>query len=723
MEEPWDEIMGPPPGKPADYQPERHAPSRDPPETVIRSVAPGSSPPPAALFRSSASTGSVNATTLPADAAAVGISQRWSQYEADPDSTRAATSQAVYMASNAALLRSEHSRAASSFAADDMEVSAALVSSPNDVYMQQFRDTCGTVTPRSFDPQDDEDGDDKSTDSAIGREYDARHHDHIRQEALRMLEVADADANYSVHRTITGGFMAQPKPLGQQRGRAARSALQGLNFVANANRTKRFGNYTDVTSTQTPPTRDDLEYGEFDRRNDCVVDVIGLENRCASTAAASTTSESAKSWSSRYSIDSTMLAMSGGAMKQKLDRMDRDHSMERFSAGNLFRSSPTKSPKIFGSGFDFRQNHVFGKQKVTIPTDNLQPVWNGTDDSTETPLHRAKTWQEQLYYKKQQQRRWLLCLALVLLCVIVPLVSILSVRRSRTIGTTATQNNSSSNTAGQGTTDNGSDNPTSESDMHQPVTFLVATDTPHTPEQEKKLKQDLATASKKASFAVHLGNIQDPKVTNCTDETYVHVASLLEDASPLRMFVVPGQQDWNDCPDPDAAWTSWTDNFELLDEKWRGVGNVEDIHMYRQKHIFENWGFVEQGVLFLGLHIVNGQVPDAAEFADRNDYNYRWVMGMSIEHRMSIRAVVVFGNGYEELPENKQLFDRLKHFWASYEHPSLYVHSWKGTEATGTYGLFFADLDPVPAVRVKNDPKKGPVLITVGFGENPFTLP
>jgi hypothetical protein len=711
MEEPWDEIMGPPPGKPVGYQPERHTPSRDPPEMVVRSVTPGSSPPPAALFRSS-----VSATTLPADADAstVGISQRWSQYEADPDSARAATSQAVYMASNAALLRSEHSRGASSFAAEDMEVSATLVSSPNDMYMQQFS---------SFDPQDDEDGDDKSTDSAIGREYDARHHDHIRQEALRMLEVADADAHYSVHRTITGGFMAQPKPLGQQRGRAARSALQGLNFVANANRSKRFGNYTDVTSTQTPPTRDDLEYGEFGGRSDCVVDVIGLENRSAYSAAASTTTESAKSWSSRYSIDSTMLAMSGGAMKQKLDRMDRDHSMERFSAGNLFRSSPTKSPKIFGSGFDFRQNHVFGKQKVTIPTDNLQPVWNGTDDASEAPLHRAKTWQEQLYYKKQQQRRWLLCLVLVLLCVIVPLVSILSVRRSRTIGTTATQNSNSDNTR---TTDKGSDSSTgstSESDGHQSVTFFVATDTPHTPEQEKKLKQDLATVSKKASFAVHLGNIQDPKVTNCTDETYVHVASLLEEASPLRMFVVPGQQDWNDCPDPDAAWASWTDNFELLDEKWRGVGNVEDIHMYRQKHIFENWGFIEQGVLFLGLHIVNGQVPDAAEFADRNDYNYRWVMGMSIEHRMSIRAVVVFGNGYEELPENKQLFDRLKQFWASYEHPSLYVHSWKGTEATGTHELFFADLDPIPAVRVKNDPKKGPVLITVGFGENPFTLP
>lgn len=551
---------------------------------------------------------------------------------------------------------------------------------------------------RSHDLSDDDD--DKSVDSAIGREYDDAHtmhdHDHIRQEALRMLEVADADAHYSVHRTITGGFAAHAKPLGNQR--RTKTALQGLNFIANRKQQQpRYSNFSTTGSSRA--SREEYEYGD-----ESVVDVIGLEARSASAAAA-VEGGGGNSWSSRYSIDSTMLAMSGGAMKQKLDRMDRENNSssksERFSAANLFGSSPaTKSPQIFGSGFSFRQQHVFGKQNVTMPTDNLHSA-RTAEATLGSPTPRVKTWQEQLLVKKQQQRRWLICICLALLCFIVPLASIWGVQRSRI------NKNSSSNNAIPIDGDHGS------------VTFYVTSDAPYNTEEEVKLKHDLAAVSQITSFAVHLGNIQDPALTKCNSTNYSKVATLIENSSPVTVFVVPGEEDWNNCPDPAAAWDSWEQNFDIFDTRWEDTPNAQEFTVFRQKDQLENWAFLHEGVLFVGVHVVNGKVPDQAEFDERNNRNYRWVMGMCKEHNEVIRAVVIFGNAKPGYAPNVRFFAPLELFWKTYDKPALYVHASTGKGDTGQYKPY-SDLPHVMALQVENSIKNPPLKINVGFGDEPF---
>lgn len=528
--------------------------------------------------------------------------------------------------------------------------------------------------------EDDEDEED-SIDEDIGREYD---NNRIRQEALRMLEVADSPTNnkgsYSVHRTVTGGFTAQPRELGQQRGRAA---LTGLNFVASRNNVgKRFADF--AVAEAEGVSRDDYEYGD-----DSVVDVIGLQNRSAETERASS-----KNWSSRYSIDKTVLAMSGGAMRKN----KRDHTdPERLSALNLFHSSPAKSTQVFGSGFSFRQKHVFGKQNATIPTDNLRNL-----HSNEGPLKpnvQIKTWQEQIHNKRQRQRFMILAVVVALMTLLVPTVSVFGVHKARQFPADGKQGS---------------------------VTFSVFGNGPFGGAEEVTKK--LATVAEKSSFAVHLGNFHDIASSSCTEETYDDMAEFLHSVSSETLFVVPGHEDWNECAQPSLAWDNWASSFLYFDRWWNAIDDDLEKNpflVYRQKNQRENWAFVHSGVLFLGVHVVNGFVPSQEEFTFRNQLNYNWVYGMSQEHADEIRAIVIFGNGMPGLPQNIEFFAPLEEYWRTLEWPGMYVHLNNGEIPQEDISEAYHPFDDLPhfmATRVQSQDWDEPLLINVGKGDTPFRL-
>jgi hypothetical protein len=95
--------------------------------------------------------------------------------------------------------------------------------------------------------------------------------------------------------------------------------------------------------------------------------------------------------------------------------------------------------------------------------------------------------------------------------------------------------------------------------------------------------------------------------------------------------------------------------------------------------------FVESGVLFVGLHVVNGNFYDEQEFTTRNGYNYEWVMGMANFYWQDIRAIVVFGNARPGLPQNKVFFAPMGELLANEEFidiPTLHVHAASGNEGT-----------------------------------------
>ena len=413
----------------------------------------------------------------------------------------------------------------------------------------------------------------------------------IRQEALRMLEVADdhlADSSYSVYRTSTGGFSAAPRTAGEKR---TPSALSGFSFTtARKNLAKPF-RYDDEDTEAPAPRKEN-----YDHADDDVLDVAIMENRSASSRPV----DDSRNWSSRYSIDTTLLALSGGSVSSSkfMDKTDKEYSDTRRSSQNVNFSSPSEaeSPRIFGSGFSFRKSNVFGKQNVTVKNEpNLNTAWKDkkTEEEAVTP---ARSWQEQFQQQRRHRRYIFTGLAIVLLLIII----IFSV--------VGTRDNRSEPAASSPPPD--IQEPTTAEDPS--VTFYITSDVPLTPAREQAFKDDLQSMSKVASFFVHLGDIQVADYTRCVSDRYSKVSGILR-TSPLPVFIVPGEEDWANCPNQEEAWGHWVETFMEYEKKFNSEFDV--LHY---DELPENFAFVEKNVLFVGVHETNGRIDDLTELNNRN---------------------------------------------------------------------------------------------------------
>jgi hypothetical protein len=591
---------------------------------------------------------------------------RWAQYgEPAAAEQTAATAQAVATASSNAALR------------ESLSASGAALSQPEPL-----------VRKRSSLPIEDEDEVDE----------EPLKYDHIRQEALKMLEVVDdqlTNSNYSVHRTITGGFQASARPLSNQK--RVPTALAGLSFTGNRKNLARPYHDDPFSATESPPAQKPYrdkdtsrEYGEYEE--DDIVDVIGMANRTASSRPADGESNN---WSSRYSVDHTLLALSGGSVSSSkfLDQMDKETDRERRSARNLFGSSPkgTKSPNVFGSGFSFRQKHVFGRQKATVaaPQTNLRTVWMDTDTGSMPPSSpRSKTWQEQLQ-QKRKQRRVYIAFTVVFFAFIVTVASVVR-----------TNNKNSGAQSGI---------------VPGSVSFYVTSNVPYSASEEDKMVKDLAAISTYNNpFMVHLGNIQESRVTLCQSSRYADVAEMLKN-SPMPMFVLPGEEDWCNCPYPNAAWNSWVESFSYFDSNF---GKSFDVQ--RRVDREENFAFVNQGVLFIGVHVVNGRIVDEIDQEARNAANFDWIFKRVSENQNDVRAIVVFGNARPGHPQNEDFFTKIVSFLDVFDLPSAYIHGNSGNG--GVEEVAFADSKNVISVQAQNGGEAPPLRITVSFGKRPFIV-
>merc|ERR1712151_255102 len=93
-------------------------------------------------------------------------------------------------------------------------------------------------------------------------------------------------------------------------------------------------------------------------------------------------------------------------------------------------------------------------------------------------------------------------------------------------------------------------NPTSR----EPVVFYAMGDMPYTPEEDKAFPLQIsglsADANQGAEFLVHVGDFINHKIKvadQCPEWRYKMVRDVLK-KSPVKTFIIPGDNDWNDCP-------------------------------------------------------------------------------------------------------------------------------------------------------------------------------
>ena len=151
-------------------------------------------------------------------------------------------------------------------------------------------------------------------------------------------------------------------------------------------------------------------------------------------------------------------------------------------------------------------------------------------------------------------------------------------------------------------------------------------------------------------FVVHVGDVQNAKRTQCSADKLNTVRDILTDHSPqLPILMTPGDNDWNDCPNPRSAWDRWTDAFldPPLERNWMSNDMTTAISrtssssslttsrmlpvpglVRRQPVRPENFAFRYSDVLFIGINMVSSG-PDGSltedQWESRLDDNIDWI--------------------------------------------------------------------------------------------------
>jgi Calcineurin-like phosphoesterase len=198
------------------------------------------------------------------------------------------------------------------------------------------------------------------------------------------------------------------------------------------------------------------------------------------------------------------------------------------------------------------------------------------------------------------------------------------------------------------------------------MTFSVMGDTPYSVTDARKLQHQLTTLNPKNEFVIHLGDIKTG-ITACSDSWYQQVADILAQ-SPKRLFIIPGDNEWNDCFDPEEAWALWTKHFLYFDTQWSN-----SLPVVRDPRHPENFAFTSNGVMCVGLNLVGGKVLDPIAWSVQDGDNIEWIETQLENSDVPISHLVIFGHS---LPDRKHrtFFAILNRLAQSFEHPILYIH-------------------------------------------------
>lgn len=172
----------------------------------------------------------------------------------------------------------------------------------------------------------------------------------------------------------------------------------------------------------------------------------------------------------------------------------------------------------------------------------------------------------------------------------------------------------------------------------EPLVFSATGCGPYKPEEEPLLAKYVrdVNADGRSEFLVHLGDIVSGSKRAWPEEQYAKVAGLLK-TSKIPVFVVPGDNEWNDLDNPDKGWEFWTKHYSEFEKQFEGAPRVR-----RQEARHENFAWTSKGVLLIGINLVGGKVHDAKEWDLRHRHNAEWVRENFTRSKDDVRAAVIF---------------------------------------------------------------------------------
>jgi hypothetical protein len=157
----------------------------------------------------------------------------------------------------------------------------------------------------------------------------------------------------------------------------------------------------------------------------------------------------------------------------------------------------------------------------------------------------------------------------------------------------------------------------------------------------------------------------------CDPNKFTRIKGILLE-SHIPVFIVPGDNEWNDCGNAqqiEAGWTLWTDNFMHLEDNW-----IHSFPIVRQRSHPENFYLVHKRTLFFGLNIVGGRVHDEDEWIQRLRDEYNWVVAIVQENvPLNAEGIIIMAHAHPT-SDHRHFFNPLQIFTRDNEIPTLYLN-------------------------------------------------
>jgi hypothetical protein len=164
---------------------------------------------------------------------------------------------------------------------------------------------------------------------------------------------------------------------------------------------------------------------------------------------------------------------------------------------------------------------------------------------------------------------------------------------------------------------------------------------------------------------LHVGDIKSG-ATPCDEEVYDRVSGFLKKLK-VPTFIVPGDNEWNDCSDPAAAWEFWIQYFAEFDKNWSYQPEV-----LRQDGAPENFAWITKDVLMIGINVVGGRVHDQIEWDLMIKKANDWLV-QQLKRKNSVKAAVVFAQANPK-DKHDNFMNSFLHEVKEFEKPVLFIH-------------------------------------------------
>ncbi|KAL3797394.1 hypothetical protein HJC23_010520 [Cyclotella cryptica] len=519
-------------------------------------------------------------------------------------------------------------------------------------------------------------------DDVVGADEESEY-DKVRNQAMKMLRIADSlDSNGVVNHSstslrdhdnkVTGLFRTSTGGLSMRQlendevsflKKKRHSAIAGL---------ERFTNTKECSTPKVDFIGSNDEEDPFSQQS--------ANDEYADTPDTSRSSSRSSSWSSRYSVERQLMAITGGLDSTHiLNKMDvlHSHREKTKSARGMYRSS---AAAMDGSGEEYGD---YTKEYSTT-AGGLGGVWryiHGTLWSDLMEVNYDGTTQSLVRREKRRIKRRRVVMGLVGFLALVIAVSVLVVKGNPR--STVARGNSAAGAT---------------------IHFYVLADEPYDLSNARQLTNELENLPSDAEFLVHLGNANGGSESACQEYGYERAANVLKE-SPVPTLVIPGDKDWVTCDQPSRALSWWSQNLGMFDKRFEDSKKLNVVHQNGRE---ENFAFLYKGVLFLSAHIVDA-ATNPTEWTSRHEQNVMWTKEQL--NQDGYRAVVIFGHAP---PSSKQG----EYFWPVIGQlkdtniPVLYLHA--NTQG-GDFDEYhpFGEADNFIAVQLEKRGREAPMEVTV----------